>query len=316
MSKAMRRALPGLGLLSALLCLPAAAQVRGGGPKASDCLAEFTAAAAADGRRIRCVDGDASCDADPTPGVCRFDVGVCLNALDPLLPGCTPRDLELYLVENVQPDTDPRHDFEFEALQTAVNTLGFPVGAGETDLCTGPVAMLLPLEVKVRSDGARWKKFAKKLRAEATGPGGASDADVLPMTCLPAEGADACADVTSTFDQIERHVFPTCARDTCHNASQSDHTLTLLPGQAYADLVGVAPDNLVARNDGQLRVDPGDPAQSFLLAKLRGDLAFGEGARMPRDLPKLSAKKIRLVEAWIEAGAPAAGFVAGIGCQP
>jgi hypothetical protein len=79
------------------------------------------------------------------------------------------------------------------------------------------------------------------------------------MTCLPAERADACAGVASTVDQSERHVFPGCARDTCHNASQSDHTLTLLPGQAY--LVGGAgqPGRAKRRQFTGM-------AQSFLLA--------------------------------------------------
>jgi hypothetical protein len=88
-----------------------------------------------------------------------------------------------------------------------------------------------------------------------------------------------------------------------------------LPGESYAFLVGVQPDNLPARMAGKLRVDPGDPENSFLLDKLRGTLAPDEGERMPRALAKLPAREIALVEAWIAAGAPAAGFVPELGCQ-
>ena len=137
------------------------------------------------------------------------------------------------------------------------------------------------------------------------------------MKCLPAKGSDPCEGVTSTLDQIERHVFTGCTRDTCHNAPGGGHTLTLLPGEAYANLVGVTPNSGVAAAAGKLRVDPGSPDTSFLLDKLRGTLVAGEGARMPRDLPKLPPeKKIQLIEAWIAAGAPATGFVDGIGCRP
>jgi hypothetical protein len=300
--------------LLVLLALLASAPAARAGERATECLAAF-APSAGDARRIRCVDGDPACDADPTPGVCRFDVAVCLNVADPQLR-CTPQDLERYDVENVQPDTDPRHDFQFETLQTAVNVLGFPIGAAETDVCTGPVAMVLPLEVRVRRRGARYRSFAKTLRADTYGPADPLDHDELPMKCLPAEGADPCAGVTSTLDQLERHVFTGCTRDTCHNAPGGGHTLTLLPGQAFENLVGVTPSNGIAAAAGKLRVDPSNPDNSFLLHKLRGTLGPGEGARMPRDLPKLPAKKLELVAAWIEAGAPATGFAPGVGCQP
>jgi hypothetical protein len=296
---------------------PAAAQlVRGGGARARDCLAEFAAAAAGGTRRIRCVDNDPACDADAALGACRFEVGVCLNASDPELPGCAPGDLESYLVENVQPDTDPRHVFEFQALQDAVDLLGLPLGPADTDACTGAVAMRLPLEVRIRRGGARYRKLARTLRASARGPGGVADEDALPMACLPAKGADPCSGITSTLDQIERHVFEGegCSRQTCHNAPQSPHGLALLPGETFAALVGVEPANVSARLAGKLRVDPGRPANSYLVDKLRGRLSSDEGARMPKDLPALPEREIRLVEAWIEAGAPAAGFVGELGC--
>jgi len=301
--------------LVALLALLVPAAPGSAGEGSTDCLAAFVASAG-DGRRIRCVDGDPACDSDPTPGVCRFEVSVCLNAPDPERPRCAPRDLEAYDVANVQPDTDPRHDFEFETLQNAVDLLGFPVAFDETELCAGPVAMNLPLAVRVQRGGARYRAFAKTLRGAALGPGGPLDVDGLPMKCVPARGADPCDGIVSTLDQLERHVFTGCTRDTCHNAPGNGHSLALVPGQAYANLVGVAPDNAAAAAAGKLRVDPGRPDRSFLLDKLRGTLAPAEGLRMPRELPKLPAKQIALVEAWIAAGAPAVGYVGGLGCEP
>ena len=67
---------------------------RGGGSPLTDCLAEFSGTPAnrpaSRPRDIRCIDNDPACDEDPTPGVCGFHVGVCLNVSDPDLPACGP----------------------------------------------------------------------------------------------------------------------------------------------------------------------------------------------------------------------------------
>jgi len=304
-------------LLAALLLLAGAASPARAEGKADECLHGFSAAALApSGKpRIRCVDNDPSCDADPAPGVCLFEVGVCLNRTDP--KGlCAPRELDVYEIQNVQPDTEPLHDFEFQTLEDTVTALAIPLDPNETDECVGTVAMVLPLDVRFRKGGAAFRKFKKTIRATVHASEGSPDEDALPMQCLPAPGTGPCDDAVSTLDLLERHVFaPTCSRDTCHNGPQSEHTLNLLPGQAYADLVGIEPDNLTARLAGKLRVDPGNPDNSFLLDKLRGTLALDEGERMPRGLPKIPAKEIALLEAWIAAGAPDTGFVPGLGCQ-
>lgn len=302
-----------LAALALALAAPGAAEAAA----ADECLHGFAGGAVptVGKQRIRCVDGDPACDDEPLPGVCRIDVGVCLNRTDPS-GRCAGRDLESYLVDNVQPDTDPRHIFEFQALQDLVNSVGLPLAAAESDECLGPVAMLLPLEVRIKKGGARYAPSKQKLHGTVRGLEGEQDDDKLPLQCVPASGSDPCAGVTSTLDHLERHVFaPTCSRDTCHSGPQSQHSLSLLPGESYAFLVGVQPDNLPARMAGKLRVDPGNPDNSFLLDKLRGTLAVNEGERMPRSLPRLPAREIALVEAWIAAGAPAAGFVPGLGCQ-
>lgn len=305
--------------LAAALGPPASGQVRGGGPKATDCLTQFVAPAnkpPGRPRKVRCVDGDPACDAEPAPGICHIAVDVCFNALTPDLPDCQPRELEFYEVRNVQPDTDPRHDFEFQALEDQAGAFVLPVAANEMDACTGPVTMILKMPARVKKSGARFQKAKEMLETAALGPGGWRDDDRLSMHCIPDKAVDACAGVTSTFDQLQQHVFDrSCNRQTCHSAAQLEHTLSLAPGEAYAALVGAAPDDGTALAAGKARVFPGDLSRSYLLDKLRGDLGPTQGLRMPRDLPRLPRKTLRLVEEWIEAGAPETGFVSSIGCQ-
>lgn len=292
----------------------------GGGSPLTDCLAEFTGTPAnrpaTRPRDVRCIDGDPTCDDDPTPGVCGFHVGVCLNVTDPALPACVAADLEDYAVENEQPDTSPRHDFDFQGLEDELVFLVLPVEATQHDVCSNDVPMSVYMPVRFQTGGAAWRKGKKTIKATVSGPGGAVDADKIKLTCLAPKGSSPCDTVTSTFDQIQQTIFTpvSCGRSTCHNVAQEPHDMSLAPGEAYANLVGVEPANPVARAAGKLRVDPGTPANSFILDKLRGTLALGEGDRMPFQLRPLPSNAIQLVEEWIAAGAPATGFVAPSGC--
>ncbi len=307
--------------LAVLPVAPARATTPGGGSPLTDCLAEFSGTPAnhpaSRPRDIRCTDGDSACDDDPTPGVCGFHIGVCVNVTDPALPACAPADLEEYVVENQQPDTNPRHDFDFQALEDELVFLTLPVAASQQDVCTAEVGMSVYLPVRFQTGGAAWRRGKKILRPTINGASPATvDEDKMKLICVPAEGTSPCDTVTSTFDQIQQTIFtPTsCARSTCHNVQQPPHELSLSPGEAYANLVGVAPANFVALNAGKLRVDPGNPGNSFIVDKLRGTLVAGEGDPMPLQLKRLPEKAIRLVEEWIAAGAPASGFVAPSGC--
>jgi len=306
-------------ILTALLIAPVALAQAGGGSKTTDCLAEFSSAAnkpTARPRKIVCDDQDPSCDDDPRPGHCMFTVQVCLNATDAELPACTHTDLEFYEVENFHPDTDPRHDFDFQTLEDSVGAFVLPVAANQSDECSGDVGIEVPMPVRIKGSGARYSKGKKTLRTTAYGPGSVRDEDTLRMQCRPGAGADPCANVTSTFMQIQEHILtPGCSRQTCHSAAQGTHNLSLVEGESHAALFGTAPANLAAASAGKLRVDPGNPDNSYLLDKLRGHLEETEGVRMPKDMPKLKRSQIRLIEAWIEAGAPATGYVAPLGCQ-
>jgi len=305
----------------AVASAPALGATPGGGSPLTDCLAEFSGTPAnrpaTRPRDIRCVDGDVTCDDDPTPGVCGFHVGLCLNVSDPSLPACVPADLEEYTVENEQPDTNPRHDFDLQGLEDELVFLTLPVAVSQQNVCTANVPMSVYLPVRFQNGSAAWRRGKKTIRATLTGASSATiDDDKMKLICLPAENASPCDTVTSTFDQIQRTIFtPTsCGRSTCHNVVQEPHDMSLSPGEAYANLVGVPPANLTARNAGKLRVDPGNPSNSFILDKLQGVLVPGEGEPMPLQLKRLPDAAIRLVSEWIAAGAPATGFVAPSGC--
>lgn len=114
--------------------------------------------------------------------------------------------------------------------------------------------------------------------------------------------------LTPTFSSLVSEVFTSsdaAGRTACTNC----HTnvgrtpaggLVLLPGSAYAQLVGV---NSVT-NPGQVRVAPGDPENSVLIWKLEGRSSM-RGARMPfNGPPYLTAGQILIVRRWIERGAP------------
>ncbi|MCC6848621.1 MAG: hypothetical protein IT294_08980 [Deltaproteobacteria bacterium] len=310
-----------LAFAFALTPPPTFALTPGGGSSATDCLAEFGGTPAnrpaSRPREIRCVDNDPACDDDPTLGICQFRAEVCVNVTDPELPGCAPQALESFFIENEQPDTNPKHDFDFQALEDQLNFLVLPVEATDLNVCSGAVQMSLRTPVQPSRSGGRWRRGRKAIVSTLTGdPASVTDEDKLRMTCVPGKDTTPCDGVTSTFEQIQRQIFtPTCAIPTCHNVAQGEHQLSLAAGEAYAHLVGVAPANFAAASAGLLRVDPGAPANSFLLKKLRGELGDSEGAPMPKDLKRLHHVHLDLVEEWIAAGAPAAGFIPALGCH-
>lgn len=107
------------------------------------------------------------------------------------------------------------------------------------------------------------------------------------------------------FATLQREIFDrSCAIASCHNTATQQGGLDLSANVSYDDLVGVEPQNPVANGAGLLRVVPDEPGASFLLQKLTGDLAPGEGAPMPLGAAPLPADEIEMVRSWILAGAP------------
>ncbi len=108
---------------------------------------------------------------------------------------------------------------------------------------------------------------------------------------------------TVTLAQIQQQIFtPYCA--SCHVTGGAGPMPLTDAATSAASLVGVDPTNSTARQAGQKRVMPGDPARSFLLNKLTGQMEFGEGDQMPQGANPLSADQIALIRQWIQAGAP------------
>lgn len=107
-----------------------------------------------------------------------------------------------------------------------------------------------------------------------------------------------------TFAELQTTLFtPKCGNTYCHKGIPPPTApMSMEPAVAYESLVG-KPSTQVPR---MMRVVPGDPAQSYLLLKLKGMAGSVGGtlSRMPLNKPALSAAQIAQVEAWIKRGAP------------
>jgi hypothetical protein len=111
-----------------------------------------------------------------------------------------------------------------------------------------------------------------------------------------------------TFSSIQHEIFNTTdssgrlACTSCHSNQGRNPSggMNLLEGLSYAQLVGVASTG----KPGAVRVIPGDPENSYIIAKLEGraDIA---GVRMPRgNGPYLTNGQILVIKRWIANGAP------------
>jgi hypothetical protein len=137
------------------------------------------------------------------------------------------------------------------------------------------------------------------------------------FTALRSRGNPADCTGEPTFQVVQERVFGPrgCRVQTCHGAGAAGG-LDLQSGTAWEDLVGVPAANPVAAAAGALRVAPGDPDASFLLRKLTGPLASGEGDPMPVIGTRPDPVELDLIRAWIAAGAPKGDEVPGAPCLP
>jgi hypothetical protein len=121
------------------------------------------------------------------------------------------------------------------------------------------------------------------------------------------EGGDfvatfAVEGVQPTLESVQATIFsPTCAAAGCHTGPTGGPLpagMDLGSADAsFAALVGVAS----IQDPTQLRVAPGDPDASYLVAKIEG--TAGTGGRMPLGGAALDATAIDAIRAWIDAGA-------------
>jgi hypothetical protein len=146
--------------------------VPGGGAKKADCLVEFGGVPAT---RIRCTDGDPSCDSDgAVNGACRFAVTTCLGATDPALPKCAAGEVSSFRVRNGKPGTK-KFDPALAALETSVAS-ALPASA----TCRPAVPVYVALRGK-----KRFKPTTLHLRTQARGTDGRKDVDGVTLTCVP-----------------------------------------------------------------------------------------------------------------------------------
>jgi hypothetical protein len=312
-----------VALASVLAWAPAvvASTVAGGGGKRTDCMTVFEAPGAnkpappKTPKRVDCIDGDVSCDADGTRNAtCAFEFQVCINATG--LLKCVPDSTDSVVVDHAIDDGDPKFDPDFQALQTRIDALGFPDN-DSIDLCTVSSAVTVPLRAK--SNG-KFRTNRKRVRMNAEGgvldKPFARDRDRIKFTCRPeGDGIYLPTELyASTFERIAQQVFaPSCAISACHDSESgpTSGNLTLLPGAAYSQLVGVVPDNVAAAGAGLLRVTPNDEAASLLYRKLGCDLEAGWGSCMPLTGAAVDPELIEIIRLWILDGAPETGWVPG-----
>ncbi len=89
---------------------------------------------------------------------------------------------------------------------------------------------------------------------------------------------------------------PDCATSGCHSGANPAAGLNLEAANSYAMLVGIP-----SSQDGTLqRVEPGSPANSYLIRKLEGTASVGQ--RMPPTAP-LPQSEIDVIRQWISDGA-------------
>lgn len=101
-----------------------------------------------------------------------------------------------------------------------------------------------------------------------------------------------------TFDDLQTSIFtPSCAVSGCHTGASPPQGLRLDAGFAFSNLVNVASTEVPSL----LRVDPGNPNNSYLVQKLEGTAAVG--ARMPFGGAPLDQALIDDVREWITNGA-------------
>ncbi|MEZ4699056.1 MAG: hypothetical protein R2834_01900 [Rhodothermales bacterium] len=115
-----------------------------------------------------------------------------------------------------------------------------------------------------------------------------------PFEPEPLPQAPALADIQTSVFSVS------CAVQGCHAGANAIMGLDLSEGLSHANIVNVpsveSPDLML--------VKPGDPDNSYLVAKIEGSALVKAGTfRMPLGREPLSDDVIQAVREWIEAGA-------------
>jgi hypothetical protein len=138
--------------------------------------------------------------------------------------------------------------------------------------------------------------------ASATFSGGAGDYTLevsvddghggVAALSFPVHVSDAICEVPAEVQDIfEARCSP------CHTTGTSGGLRLTPASTSYASLVGTHASSAACSD--RTRVVPGDSANSYLVAKLRGAAGIC-GSPMPRNLPPLPEEEIATIEAWID----------------
>jgi len=103
--------------------------------------------------------------------------------------------------------------------------------------------------------------------------------------------------IEATLDSIQENVFSAVCTN-CHVGAGAPQGLRLEEGMSHAMLVNVPSTEAPSI----LRVDPGNPDDSYLVHKIEGTASVG--GQMPLGGPELSAEQIAAIRQWITDGAP------------
>ena len=132
--------------------------------------------------------------------------------------------------------------------------------------------------------------FAAALSACGPGSGEGLNVSGRPV----GEGGDV--PLAATLESIQVNVFDASCT-LCHSGAAAPLGLRLDAGNSFTNLVGVPS----AQVGSLLRVDPGDPDNSYLIRKLEGTAS--EGQLMPLGGPPIPQSTIDFVRQWISEGA-------------
>ncbi len=124
----------------------------------------------------------------------------------------------------------------------------------------------------------------------------AGSGEGLDSNGRPLEEGGGSGPLVAEFQSIQDNVLtPSCT--ICHAGAAAPVGLRLDQGNSFAMLVNVPS----AQVPSLLRVNPGDPDNSYLIQKLQGNASVG--GRMPLNAAPLPQATIDVIRSWIAAGA-------------
>ena len=123
---------------------------------------------------------------------------------------------------------------------------------------------------------------------------------LLLLVFFACERADEpVIDDTPKLSVIQAQILDlNCAISGCHVGATPPRGLNLEDGNTFSNIVNVASDAQPA----VLRVNPGNPDQSYLYLKIIGDASI-TGSQMPLGRSPLSSEEMELIRDWITEGA-------------